>query len=151
MAKDKFDVLDFIMRKEPLTEEEKAFIRKKFPRSKTRVRYGIWKQEQRNKLQIVILTEFNRRQLARRPGVDNSIEFICEYPMCEKEYEEAVGNFGMNSRVYSMFKYYTVQDVMIEEEREYGIKTPQEFVNECTKRGLTRAPDLFTELEKEND
>lgn len=133
------------MRKETLTEKEKATIRKKYPRKHSKLRYGIWKNEQRNGLQIVILNQFQIQQ-GRKPGMDNAIEFIAEVPLSEKEYEEGVANWGMIPRAYLMYKYKTIEQV-IREDLKCGYKTPDVFIKECKKRGLTEAPNLFTNTE----
>ena len=146
MTKEKFDVLDLMSKpkNERFTEEEKEFLRKKYPRKRSRIRYGIWKNEQRNGLQIVIFTEFHLWG-GRRPGVDNAIEFIAEQPLSKKEYEEYIENFGCTSRVYLMYRYKNVEQVMIED-TNCGYETPQKFINECRNRKLTEAPNLFSDL-----
>lgn len=148
MPKEKFDVLDLMSKpkNERFTEEEKEFLRKKYPRKKSRIRYGIWKNEQRNGLQIVVFTEFHTWG-GRRPGVDNSVEFIAEQPLSQKEYEEYIENFGCTSRVYLMYRYKNVEQVMIED-KNCGYETPQAYINACRDRNLTEAPNLFTNLNK---
>ena len=141
------DFYDTESKKRQLTEEEKAFIRKKIPKKKTRLRYGIWKPIQRNGCQIVLMVEFNIH-VGRRPGVDNSIEFIADVPLSDLEYEEEVANFGCNNRTYTQYKYSTIEQV-IREDLKCGYKTPEKFINECRKRGLSEALNLFSELEIE--
>jgi hypothetical protein len=147
LSKQTFDVLDLASKPKDqrFSEEEKAFLRKKYPRKRSRIRYGIWKQEQRNGMQIVIMIE-DHIHMGRRPGVDNSIEFIAEQPLSEKEYEECIENFGCNSRTYTMYRYENVEQVM-REDAKCGYETPQKFINECRYRGLTEAPNLFSDEE----
>lgn len=148
MLKEKFDVLDLMNKpkNERFTEEEKEFLRKKYPRKQSKIRYGIWKNEQRNGHQIVVLTQFARIP-GRKPGLDNSIEFIAEEPLSKKEYEEYIENFGCTSRVYLMYRYTNVEQVM-REDANCGYETPQKFINECRRRDLTEAPNLFTDLDE---
>lgn len=145
MAKEKFDVLDLmdLPKDQRFTEEQKEFLRKKYPRKRSRIRYGIWKAEQRNGQQIVVFTEFHIH-LGRRPGVDSSVEFIAEQMLSEKEYEEYIENFGCTSRTYLMYRYENLEQV-IEEDKKAGYETPQKFINECKDRSLTEAPHLFTQ------
>lgn len=141
--KDKFDVLDIADKKEKLTDEEKEFIRKKYPRKRSRIRYGIWKHEQRNGKQIIVLIEFSI-SLGRRPGVDKSIDFIAEQVLSKKEYEEQLENFGCNSRIYTAHRYKNIEQV-IQIDEKCGYKTPQIFINKCRKMNLTEAPNLFNQ------
>ena len=143
MNKEKIDVLDIMGKKERLTDEEKEFIRKNYLRKRSRIRYGIWKQEQRNGKQIIVLIEFSIHP-GRRPGLDKAIDFIAEQPLSKKEYEEQVENFGCNSRVYTAYRYENVEQV-IKEDVKCGYKTPQIFINRCRKMNLTEAPNLFNQ------
>ena len=145
--KEEFDVLDLMdkPKDERFTEEEKAFLRKKYPRKESKIRYGIWKQEQRNGKQIVIFTQFSRIT-GRKPGVDNAIDFIAEEPLSEKEYEEYIENFGCCSRVYLMYRYENIEQV-IREDQKCGYETPERFIKECRFRGLSEQRNLFTEIE----
>lgn len=144
---DKFDILDLASKPKDqrFTEEEKEFLRKKYPRKQSRIRYGIWKQTQRNGLQIVIMIE-DHVHGGRRPGVDNAIDFIAEQPLSEIEYNEAIENFGCNSRVYSMYRYANIEQVM-REDAKCGYDTPEQFIKECRRRNLSEQTNLFTELE----
>ena len=144
--KEKFDILDLMDKPKDkrFTEEEKAFLRKQYPRKRSRIRYGIWKQEQRNGHQLVVLIE-DHIHGGRRPGLDNSIEFIAEQPLSELEYNECIENFGCNSRTYSMYRYTNVEQIM-REDAKCGYETPQVFINECRRRDLTEAPNLFSDI-----
>jgi hypothetical protein len=144
---EKFNVLDLMdkPKDQRFTEEEKEFLRKKYPRKESKIRYGIWKNEQRNGKQIVILTQFARIP-GRKPGLDNSIEFISEEPLSEKEYEEYIENFGCTSRVYLMYRYENIEQVM-REDAECGYETPEKFIRECRFRELSEQRNLFTETE----
>lgn len=128
-------------------EEEKTFIRKMIPRKETRIRYGIWKQKQRNGLQIVIMIEPQIHFGGRRPGVDNSIEFISDEPLSEKEYEEyTIENHGAFNRTYIMYRYENIEQVM-REDIKCGAVTPEKFIKECRRRGLSEQKNLFSDHE----
>jgi hypothetical protein len=148
----KIDILDFfdskkIPRDKPLSKEHEEFLKKKFPRKTGRIRYGIWKNEQRNGKQLVLFEEFPINQ-GRRPGVDNSVEFIAERKLSDSEYEEHIQNFGCNSRTYTMWRYENVDQMIIDDKSNCGAESPQVFINACRDRGYTETPHLFTELER---
>ena len=142
----KFNILDLMdkPKDQRFTEKEKMFLRKQYPRKRSRIRYGIWKQEQRNGHQLVVLIE-DHIHMGRRPGLDNSIEFIAEQPLSELEYNECIENFGCNSRTYTMYRYTNVEQIM-HEDAKCGYETPQVFINECRYRGITEAPNLFSNI-----
>lgn len=144
---EKFNVLDLMdkPKDQRFTEEEKEFLRKKYPRKQSRIRYGIWKQEQRNGKQIVIMIE-DHIHAGRRPGVDNAIDFIAELPLSELEYNECIENFGCNSRTYTMYRYENIEQV-IREDIKCGYETPERFIKECRFRELSEQRNLFTETE----
>jgi hypothetical protein len=134
----KFNILDLMdkPKDQRFTEEEKMFLRKQYPRKRSRIRYGIWKQEQRNGHQLVVLIE-DHIHMGRRP--------IAEQPLSELEYNECIENFGCNSRTYTMYRYTNVEQIM-REDAKCGYETPQVFINECRYRGITEAPNLFSNI-----
>lgn len=145
---EKFDILELYSKPKEykFDEEEKEFLRKKMPRKRTRIRYGIWKQEQRNGLQIVVMIEPYIHP-GRRPGVDNSIEFISDEPLSKREYEEfTIENFGCTNRTYVMYRYKNIEQLM-RENVTLGVETPEAFIKECRRRGLSEQKNLFTDTE----
>lgn len=145
--KKKFNVLDLLgVKGRCFTEEETAFLKKKFPKKKFRIKYIIWKQHRKNGLYLAVFEDCNPFRI-RKSAVDHSVEVIASRLPCDKEYEELIGNLGCNSRIISAFNYRTIEDVIYEDKKEYGVDTPQEYINECRKRGYTQAPNLFTNIE----
>ena len=144
---EKFDILDLMAKPKDqrFTEEEKAFLRKKYPRKQSRIRYGLWKAEQRNGKQLCVFTEFHVYG-GRRPGVDNSVEWIAEQPLSEKEYEEYIENFGCTSRIYLLYRYVNIEQVM-REDANCGYETPERYISTCRMRGYSEQVNLFTETE----
>lgn len=143
---DKFDILDLLSIKgRPFTQEEMDFLKTKFPKKKFRINYIIWKQERKNGLYLAVFEDRNPGRI-RKSAVDRSVEVIASRLPCDREYDELIGNLGCSSRIISAYNYKTIEDVILEDKREYNVDTPQEYINECRKRGYTRAPDLFSQL-----
>jgi len=146
-AKKKFDVLDLMSVKGRLfTEEETEFLKKKYPKKSFRIKYIIWKQKRTNGLYLAVFEDKNPHRI-RKSAVDHSVEVIASRLPCDREYEELIANFGCSSRIITAYNYRTIEDVILEDKREYNIDTPQEYIDECRKRGYTRAPDLFSQIE----
>ena len=127
------------------TEDETKFLKKKFPKKKFRINYVIWKQERKNGLYLAVFEDRNPGRI-RKSAVDRSVEVIASRLPCDKEYDELIGNIGCSSRIISAYYYENIEQVIEEDKRAYNIDTPQEYINECRKRGYTRAPDLFSNL-----
>jgi hypothetical protein len=123
------------------TDKEKAFLRKKLPKSKWKIKYCIWKQERRNNRYILFLIDHFPGKI-RPPAMDKAIEVIVTREISDLEYEEQIENFGCCKRVYECWDYLDIE-YLIHEDQKYGVKTPQVFINECRKRGYTKQPDLF--------
>jgi hypothetical protein len=138
----KFDIIDLYgVKGRRFTEAEKKFLRKKLPKSKWKIKYCIWKQERRNGLYILFLIDHFPGKI-RPPAMDKAIEVIAKRDLTDAEYEEQIENFGCCNRVYQCYDYKDIE-WLIHEDSLYGVKTPQEFINECRKRGYTKQPDLF--------
>jgi hypothetical protein len=146
MGKEKFDVLDLMSVKGRLfTDEETAFLKKKYPKKAFRINYIIWKQKRHNGLYLAVFEDRNPGRI-RKSAVDRSVEVIASRLPCDKEYEEIIANFGCSSRIITAYDYENIEQVVEEDKRAYNIDTPQEYINECRRRGYTRAPDLFSNL-----
>jgi hypothetical protein len=128
-----------------LTDEEKQFLRTNYPRKAFRIKYVIWNQKRTNGLYLSVFEERLTKRI-RKTEVDNSVEVIASRIPSEIEYDEIISNFGCCSRLITAYHYETIEDVILEDKREYNINTPKEFIDECKKRGYTRTPDLFSEI-----
>jgi len=143
----KFDVLDLMNVKGRLfTDQETEFLKKKFPKKSFRINYIIWKQKRHNGLYLAVFEDRNPHRI-RKSAIDHSVEVIASRLPSDKEYDELIGNFGCSSRIITAYYYANIEEV-IGEDLKYGVDTPQEYINECRKRGYTRTPDLFSKLEE---
>lgn len=144
--KEKFDILDLMdVKGRQYTTEETAFLKKKYPKKKFLIKYVIWKQHRRNGLYLSVFEDKDPYRI-RKSAIDHSVEVIATRLPSDKEYEELIGNFGCSSRIINAFYYKNIEDVIYEDKAAYNVDTPQEFINECRKRGYTKAPDLFSNI-----
>lgn len=130
------------------TEDETNFLKKKYPKKEFRIKYIIWKQKRTNGMYLAVFEDRNPHRI-RKSAVDHSVEVIASRLPCDKEYEEIIANFGCSSRIITAYNYRDIEGVIWEDKEKYGVDTPQEYINECRKRGYTKAPDLFSNLEED--
>ena len=114
---------------------EIEFIKKHCPIYKFKAKYAIYKKKSKKGKQIGFFIDQIPCQ-HRKSGVENHWEFITERKLTKLEYEEMIHNFGTNTRRFIVWMYDNIES-LIQDDLKCNIDTPQEFIDECKKRGLS--------------
>lgn len=130
------DKLDSLYGKPPsykFTEKEKKYIKSKVPKDNFLVIYAVWKQKRNNNKYLCIIMD-SMPYKTRPCAMDNSIDVVCTRMLSDIEYDEQIGNYGTNHRIYTCWNYHNIQGV-IHDDDLYNIKTPIKFIEYCNSKG----------------
>lgn len=127
--------------------EEIKFIKKKIPKNSFKAKYALYNKESKKGCYIGFFIDGMPRS-PRRSGVENHWDFIAERPLSNREYEEEIQNFGCNNRRFQVWMYDKIEH-LIEADLSYGIKTPEDFVAICKKKGYSGDIQLKINFENE--
>lgn len=117
------------------SDEEIKLIKKYKPKSSFKVIYAFYNKNSYKKRYIVFIIDCIPNS-ARRSGVENNWEYFCEREISDLEYLEQIQNFGCNKRRFIVWNYEKIEE-LIAGDLLYKVKTPDEFINECKKRGYS--------------
>lgn len=120
---------------EQFTEEEKAYIRSKESKNSFECIYAFYNKKSSKGCYIAFIIDSMPN--TRRSLVMNNWNIICKRKISDLEYEEQIENFGCNHRRFAVY-YYREIEHLIEEDKLYGVSTPEEFVTQCKKKGYVR-------------
>ena len=115
------------------TPDEIEKIKKASPKHEYEVRYCIYKPKSNKDMYITLVFD-TKCTSTRRSGVANQWEEICRRKVTTKEWMEFIENFGTNNRRFKVFTYKYI-DILIKDDKAFGVDTPKEFIDVCKERG----------------
>jgi len=142
---DKLDAIFQRPKGERFTEEEKRFIKSVYPKKKFRILYVIYKRESKKKQNIGVVLDQNPNS-KRRSLVMNLWDVIADRELTQLEYDETIENIDCNIKRFVVWWYEKIEDVISDDLHNYGVETPEAFVEECRNRGFTGAVQLKLDL-----
>lgn len=114
-------------------DEELKFIKSRVPKHSMNAKYCIYKMKSTYNLYIGFIID-QQPGAWRRSAYMNQWEVIAERPLCDIEYDEMIQNFGTHHKRFIVWKYRRIEE-LIHEDEKYGLKTPEDFIQECRRRG----------------
>jgi hypothetical protein len=110
-------------------------IKKTITKSRFKAYYAIYKKDSPKGLKLAFIID-SSPYVMRRSGYLVQYEIICERPLSNIEYNEQIENWGTNNRRFTEWLYKNV-DQMVHEDAKYHVETPQQFIDECRRRGYS--------------
>lgn len=118
-------------------EEEIKLLKSKYKKNHWRIKYAIYKKHSPKGCYIGFIID-GMPNAIRRSGAENHWEFICERELSNGEYDELIANLGTNNRRFELYLYKGIE-LLIKEDKSYGVETPAEFIKVCQERGYSAA------------
>lgn len=115
------------------SDRELKFIKRHEPKHKFLIRYCFYRGKSKDNLYIGFVIDMIPNGPMNK-GYSNKLECFCTRKISDIEYQEAIENFGTWNRRFRIWWYRDIEQLQLEDQK-YNIETPEEFVNECIKRG----------------
>jgi hypothetical protein len=123
---------------EPFTEQEKEYILNYLKKRKYEhmAYYAIYNKPSSKGKYVTFILDFMANS-TRRSSVMNNWTIISKRPLCELEYQEMASNFGTAIQRFKVWYYSSVEQLQ-QDDLQYGLNTPQLFVDKCKQLGYSK-------------
>jgi hypothetical protein len=127
------------------TEDEIKFLKTYIKKQNYKVNYGFYNKESSSKKQIAVIFDLIPNQ-TRKTGVENNWNIISSRQITGKEIEEFITFYFRKSFKRFLVFYYKNIDKLIYDDNKLNAITPDNFINECRRKGYSGSYQLKIEL-----
>lgn len=118
-------------------EKEIKLLKSRYKKNDWKIIYAIYRKHSPKGCYIGFIID-GMPGSVRRSGAENHWEYICTREISSGEYDELIANLGTNNRRFELFLYKGIE-LLIKEDKDYGVDTPPEFIKVCQERGYSAA------------